>query len=96
MASNYAKFVLKVSNIPWTVSRHELALYFSRFGYVHKASVAFDGQSGINQGYGHVTFVKKENVDSVLDQQHFLEGNSLIVSLQRPGEVNSNNNNNFN
>lgn len=88
--------MLRVTNIPWTISRHELALYFSRFGYVHDASVAFDRQSGLNQGYGHVTFLKKAQADSVLGCEHFLEGKYLVVSsVKRQGGVNVNDDNNL-
>lgn len=82
MAGNFAKFVLQVNNIPWTVSRQQLALYFSQFGYVHNTIVVFDKKSGLGQGHGYVTFLKKDQLDTVLERKHTLEGKNLILSLK--------------
>lgn len=91
MAANIAKYVCQVNNIPWTISRHQLALYFSQFGYVHNSIVVFDKSTGISKNHGYVTFVKKEHVDSVLKHKHTLEGNNLSLTLMRKNE-NLNNN----
>lgn len=87
MASNLAKHVLYISNIPWTVGRQELALYFARFGYVHNAVVVFDKQTGFSRGHGYVTYLKKEHVDLVLKQgQHTLDGKDLSLTLYHGNE----------
>lgn len=78
----YAKHILQVTNIPWTVSRHELALYFSRFGHVQDSFVSFDKQTGIHQRYGNITFLKTNHVSKVLSQKHTLEGKKLSVSVR--------------
>lgn len=80
MASNsFIKGIIHVVNIPWTVGRHELALYFSQFGYVQDVIVAFDKQTGLHQNHGFVTFLKKQDMDAVFKQKHFLEGKELIL-----------------
>lgn len=84
--SVYAKHILQVANIPWTVGRHELALYFSRFGYVQDPFVSFDKSTGIHQGHGHITFLKTDHVSKVLSQNHILEGKELNVSVGRKFE----------
>lgn len=91
MASNFARYMIHVANIPWTVGRHELTLYFSRFGYIQDASIAFDKQTGLHQGYGHVTFLKKGSLDTALSHKHFLEGNNLTVSAKNYNEFDRNN-----
>lgn len=92
MAGNgFMRYMIHVSNIPWTVSRHQLALYFSQFGYVQDAVVAFDKQSGIHQNYGHVTFLKKQNANKVFKQKHSLEGKDLILSFKKYNDNDSNN-----
>ncbi|XP_011700116.1 PREDICTED: SRA stem-loop-interacting RNA-binding protein, mitochondrial-like [Wasmannia auropunctata] len=72
--------LIYVANIPWTVSRHELSLYFSQFGAVQDAFVAFDNLTGLHQGYGHVRFLKREDADNVFGRKHSLEGNDLVLS----------------
>lgn len=71
---------IKVTNIPWTVSRHELSLYFSQFGSLIETYVAFDKITGLNQGHGYVKFLKVQDMNTVLKQKHFLEGKNLIVN----------------
>ncbi|KYQ53097.1 SRA stem-loop-interacting RNA-binding protein, mitochondrial [Trachymyrmex zeteki] len=73
------KYTINITNIPWTVGRHELWLYFSQFGCVKNAFVAFDKISGLHQGYGHVTFLKKECINAVLERKHSLEGKDLVL-----------------
>ncbi|EZA46958.1 hypothetical protein DMN91_001207 [Ooceraea biroi] len=83
MASNaFRKLTLHIANIPWTVGRHELALYFSQFGYVHEASVAFNKQTGLHQGHGHVTLVRVGPKD-VLGHKHFLKGKELLLTRKQ-------------
>lgn len=83
MAGNFTRYILNLTNIPWTVSRHELALYFSQFGYVRDASIIFDKQTGFSQGYGSVTFLKKEHVNSAINHEHILEGKTLSISMKK-------------
>ncbi|EFN77514.1 SRA stem-loop-interacting RNA-binding protein, mitochondrial, partial [Harpegnathos saltator] len=72
------KYMLQINNIPWTVGRQQLALYFSQFGYVYNAAVIFNKHTGFHEGYGFIT-VKKENLNNILQQKHILEGNELSV-----------------
>lgn len=83
--------MIHVSNIPWTVGRHELALYFSQFGYVYDIMITFDKETGLHQNHGYVTFLKKHEVNTVLDRKHSLEGKDLILSSKY--SINNNNNN---
>lgn len=90
MAGNgFIRYMIHVSNIPWTVGRHQLALYFSQFGCVQDAFVTFDKQSGIHQNYGQVTFLKKQDADKVLESKHFLEGKDLILSVKKYDDSNN-------
>lgn len=82
MASNGLKCIIQVANIPWTVSRHELALYFSQFGYVYDAMIKFDKQTGLHQNHGYVTFLKRQEINTVLDRKHSLEGKDLILTTK--------------
>lgn len=91
MAGNIAKYVCLVNNIPWTISRQQLALYFSQFGYVHNSIIIFDKNTGISKNYGFVTFTKKEHVDSALTHKHTLEGNNLSLTLMKKNNLNNNN-----
>lgn len=93
MAGNgFMKYMIHVANVPWTVSRHQLALYFSQFGYVHDATVAFDKQTGLHQNHGYVTFLKKQDMDSVFDCKHSLEGKDLILSVKKYTDNDNNGN----
>ncbi|KAG5348453.1 SLIRP protein, partial [Acromyrmex charruanus] len=73
------KYVINITNIPWTVGRHELWLYFSQFGCVTNTFVAFDKLTGLHQGYGDVTFLKKKCMNAALECKHSLEGKDLVV-----------------
>lgn len=73
------KYVINITNIPWTVGRHELWLYFSQFGCVRNTFVAFDKLTGLHQGYGDVTFLKKKCMNAALECKHSLEGKDLVV-----------------
>lgn len=83
VVSGFARHMINIANIPWTVGRHELSLYFSQFGCVTEAFVAFDKETGLHQGYGHVRFLKKEHADDVLKNKHSLEGKDLVVSMRQ-------------
>lgn len=74
--------MIHVANIPWTVGRHELVLYFSQFGYVYDAMITFDKQTGLHQNHGYVTFLKKQEMSAILDRKHTLEGKDLILTAK--------------
>lgn len=94
MAGNgFMRYMIHVANVPWTIGRHELALYFSQFGYVHDATVAFDKQTGLHQNHGHVTFLKKQDMDTVINRKHSLEGKDLILSVKNYSDNDFNNGN---
>ncbi|XP_032684369.1 SRA stem-loop-interacting RNA-binding protein, mitochondrial-like [Odontomachus brunneus] len=78
-----AKYILQINNIPWTIGRQQLAQYFSQFGYVRNATVVFDKTTGFNQGYGYVTFAKKEDLGFVLENKHSLEGKTLSLKYAK-------------
>lgn len=74
---------LFVSNLPWTVSKGELQQYFSQFGPLSGADVAFD-QRGLSRGFGHVTFkYSKSYVKALQTEHHMLEGKSLEVTQSK-------------
>ena len=61
------------------MGRYELQLYFSQFGCVTNVFIAFDKLTGLHQGYGNVTFLKKTCMDAVLERKHSLEGKNLVL-----------------
>ncbi|CAF3388077.1 unnamed protein product [Rotaria socialis] len=80
-------YKLFIRNLPWTVSSHELRTYFSQFGYVTRATVLYNSDTGLSRGFGYVDFNKREAFEAVMSQpQHILEGQRLRVeegSLKR-------------
>ncbi|KAL6262457.1 hypothetical protein P5V15_007542 [Pogonomyrmex californicus] len=84
LVNGFAKYAVNITNIPWTVSRHELALYFSQFGYVVESYVAFDKRTGLHRSYGRISFLKKESVNAVLERKHSLEGKNLFLKEIKP------------
>lgn len=69
-----------IRNLPWTVSSHELRTYFSQFGYVTRATVLYNNDTGLSRGFGYVDFNKREAFEAVMSQpQHVLEGQRLRV-----------------
>lgn len=83
MASSIGRYMLQVNNIPWTIGRQQLALYFSQFGYVRNATVVFDKATGLSQGYGYVRFAKREHLDFALENKHILEGKTLSLKYDK-------------
>lgn len=83
VVNGLARYIINVTNIPWTVGRHELSLYFSQFGCVVEAFVAFDKKTGLNKGHGYIRFLKQEHVNATLKKKHFLEGKDLVVSSRK-------------
>ena len=69
-----------IRNLPWTVSSHELRSYFSQFGYVTRASVLYNNDTGLSRGFGYVDFNKREAFEAVMSQpQHIIEGQRLRI-----------------
>jgi RNA recognition motif-containing protein len=78
MAQQFYKLFIR--NLPWTVSSHELRTYFSQFGYVTRATVLYNNDTGLSRGFGYVDFNKREAFEAVMSQpQHVLEGQRLRV-----------------
>lgn len=72
---------LRVSNLPWTISKRELQKYFSQFGPVANAEVIFNKQTGISHGFGYVTFkMSKSYVKALKTERHVLEGKRLEIN----------------
>lgn len=73
-------YKLFIGNLPWTIGKKELQLYFSKFGHVASSSVVFDKQQGCSKGYGFVVFSNRDAFNSAFNQNvHFLEGRVLNV-----------------
>ena len=73
-------YKLFIRNLPWTVSSHELRTYFSQFGYVTRATVLYNNDTGLSRGFGYVDFNKREAFETAISQpQHILEGQRLRV-----------------
>lgn len=73
-------YKLFIRNLPWTVSSHELRTYFSQFGYVTRATILYNNETGLSRGFGYVDFNKREAYEAVMSQpQHILEGQRLRV-----------------
>ncbi|CAF1014522.1 unnamed protein product [Rotaria sp. Silwood1] len=73
-------YKLFIRNLPWTVSSHELRTYFSQFGYVTRATVLYNNDTGLSRGFGYIDFNKREAFEAVMSQpQHILEGQRLRV-----------------
>lgn len=67
-----------VANLPWTVGNQELKQYFSKFGVVDFAEIAFDWSTGFSKGYGFVKFKDPKIADNVVKQkEHILEGGKI-------------------
>ncbi|KAL0116567.1 hypothetical protein PUN28_009902 [Cardiocondyla obscurior] len=80
IANSFRKYAINIFNVPWTVGRYELCLYFSQFGYVTDIYVAFDKNTGLHQGYANLSFLRETSVNAVLERKHSLEGKDLIIS----------------
>lgn len=73
-------YKLFVGNLPWTVSTHELKLYFSKYGHINNAIVVFDKNTGLSRNYGFVTYSNQNGFETATNvQNHKLEGNLLKV-----------------
>lgn len=69
-----------VSNLPWSVSKKELLVYFSKFGHVHSSNVIYDKTTGLSRGYGFIVFSTKEGYSNATSKlYHSLEGRVLHV-----------------
>ncbi|UJR30279.1 hypothetical protein I4U23_017817 [Adineta vaga] len=69
-----------IRNLPWTVSSHELRTYFSQFGYVTRATVLYNNETGLSRGFAYVDFNKRDAFEAAISQpQHILEGQRLRV-----------------
>lgn len=91
MASNAVRsaFKLYVGNLSWTVGSNELRKYFSKFGHVTIANVAFDKNTGLSRNYAFVGFSTREGFENALNNKHKLEGLTLNV---QPANSGTNNN----
>lgn len=79
-------YKLFVGNLPWTIGNTELKKYFSQFGHVTDAAVAFDRYSGLSRGFGYVAFTFRHGYTEALDKKdHMLEGR--LLSLQHPQSI---------
>ncbi|CAF0880928.1 unnamed protein product [Didymodactylos carnosus] len=86
MSASSFYFKIFVRNLPWTVSSHELRTYFSQFGYVSRASVLYNPDTGLSRGFGHVDFIKRDAFDTVMSQPtHILEGQRLRIEEGQHG-----------
>ena len=73
-------YKLFIRNLPWTVSSHELRSYFSQFGYVTRATVLYNNETGLSRGFAYVDFNKRDAFEAAMSQpQHILEGQRLRV-----------------
>lgn len=78
MAQQFYKLFIR--NLPWTVSSHELRTYFSQFGYVTRATVLYNNETGLSRGFGYVDYNKREAFEAAMSQpQHTLEGQRLRI-----------------
>lgn len=69
-----------IGNLPWTVARQDLKMYFSKFGPVVTSMVVFDKNIGMSKGYGFVVFGNKDGFRNAINKQHHqLEGRALNV-----------------
>lgn len=71
---------LFIANVPWTVGNRELKLFFSKYGHVSTASIAYDKNCGMSRGFGFVMFSNRNGYNTAVNQTvHALEGRILIV-----------------
>jgi len=69
-----------VTNLPWTVNTSELRKYFAEYGKVSLVRVMFDKETGLSRGFGYVSFVSPDSVESVLKRPyHIIEGHHVII-----------------
>jgi len=85
-------FKVFVGNIPWSVGSSELRHFASSFGPVVHSQVIFNKQTGLNKGYGFVTFGNREGFNAMVKGGrsgiYFLEGQHINAS---PASASSNN-----
>lgn len=71
------KLILK--QLPWTVSKYELKLYFSKYGYVREAYVDFNENTGLSNHCGYVVFIDKEAYNKVLQTTHTIDNKKIKI-----------------
>ncbi|XP_077319719.1 SRA stem-loop-interacting RNA-binding protein, mitochondrial [Lithobates pipiens] len=73
---------LVVYRIPFTVGNRELRQYFTQFGPVMSCKIHFNKTTGFHTDFGWVTFVNKDSVTKVLNQEHHtLDGYKITIHL---------------
>ncbi|XP_031621606.1 SRA stem-loop-interacting RNA-binding protein, mitochondrial-like [Contarinia nasturtii] len=71
---------LYVSDLPWTVSTRELEHYFSKFGTVIAAKVAFNYETGFSKGIGFVRFSAVQAYSKALKAEaHVIDGKTIRI-----------------
>lgn len=67
-------------NVPWSVASTELRQFASKFGPVVSSHVVFDKNTGLNKGYGFVSFATPEAYEAALKSSpanNQLDGNNI-------------------
>lgn len=73
---------LFVGNLPWTIGRNELKMYFSKFGHVTNVNIIYNKTNGMSKGYGFVTFSTREAYTAAFSKpNHLLEGRVLTIEI---------------
>jgi hypothetical protein len=63
-----------IGGLNWETTDESLRKYFEQFGAVAECNVMRDGTTGRSRGFGFLTFVDANNVDAVVEKEHFLDG----------------------
>ena len=72
---------LLVTNLTDKITNIELESYFSQFGDLDRAYVAYDPDTGVHKGFGFILFVDFEAAYEVVDQEiHLIEGVQVKVT----------------
>lgn len=88
MSENIETNKLFVGNLHWHIRRQELKEYFSQWGEVEFATVAFDRESKRSRWFGFVTFVNSEDASRAKAEanEKELNGRPIYVDFARARE----------
>eukprot|EP00029_Vermamoeba_vermiformis_P005305 TRINITY_DN1804_c0_g1_i1.p1 TRINITY_DN1804_c0_g1~~TRINITY_DN1804_c0_g1_i1.p1 ORF type:complete len:293 (-),score=69.65 TRINITY_DN1804_c0_g1_i1:110-988(-) len=77
-----------VGGLSWTTTEDSLRAYFEQFGDIREVIIMRDKLSGRSRGFGFVSFVNKDAVDSATQQDHVLDGRNIEAKRAIPkGEI---------
>ncbi|VVA24049.1 PREDICTED: heterogeneous nuclear [Prunus dulcis] len=77
---------LFVGGVSWETTEEAFTNYFSKYGEIADSVIMIDKHSGRPRGFGFVTFADPGVVDSVLEEEHVIDGRVVEVKRTVPRE----------